>query len=403
MESRRAPRCFSPWQGLVCGGYDRVVATSAAQSGPNRGGGADSVARNPDANRLGLDYRAEAVKLGKPVVPIIDAHIHVNGKAAAAVFKDVAALYGIERIVTQTRLAEAHAVRDVLGPMARFVAIPDYGSTDRQTAMTSGYLADIERWHTEFGAKLMKLWCAPRLQDLAQGPGASEYVPLDSPWRVRQAALAQSLGMMIKVHIADPDTWFQTKYADASRYGTKRSQYEPLERMLDRFHGPWILAHMGGWPEDLGFLSDLLDRHPTVNLDTSATKWIVREVSKHSRAEVVDFLTRYAGRILFGSDIVTTDEHLLADKRPGVYSGELASSPDQAFELYASRYWALRTLWETDYDGPSPIADPDLAMVDPARFTPSDAPTLRGKSVPSDVLRSLYAGAARRVFGSWVD
>ncbi|MBX3361519.1 MAG: amidohydrolase family protein [Phycisphaeraceae bacterium] len=360
-------------------------------------------ARNPDANRLGLDYRAEAAKLGTPVVPIIDAHIHVNGGHAARVFKDVAVLYGIDRIVTQTRLAEAHAVRDVLGPMARFVAVPDYGSADRRTAMTSGYLADIERWRTEFDARLMKLWCAPRLRDLATGDDANEYVPLDSPWRIRQVELAQSLGMMVKVHIADPDTWFSTKYADASRYGTKRSQYEPLERMLDRFAGPWILAHMGGWPEDLAFLSDLLDRHPALNLDTSATKWMVRELSKHSRDEVVDFLSRYAGRILFGSDIVTTDEHLMPEKKAGVYSGELASSPEQAFELYASRYWALRTLWETEYNGPSPIADPDLAMVDPSRFAPTDAPLLRGKSLDASMLRTLYAGAARRVFGSWLD
>lgn len=362
-----------------------------------------ALAANPDANRLGLDYRAEAVRLGPPVLPIIDAHIHVNGRMAAKVFKEVATLYGVERVVTQTRLAEAHAVRDVLGPMARFVAIPDYGSSDRDTAMSSGYLADIERWSSEFGARLMKLWCAPRLRDLATGPGAPEFVPLDSPWRIKQVELAQSLGMMVKVHIADPDTWFQTKYADTSRYGTKRSQYEPLERMLDRFAGPWILAHMGGWPEDLAFLSNLLDRHPSLNLDTSATKWIVREVSKHPRDEVVDFLTRYSGRILFGSDIVTTDEHLIENKKPGVYSGELASNAEQAFELYASRYWALRTLWESDYDGPSPIADPDLAMVDPARYTPSDAPTLRGKRLPPDLLKSLYSGAARRVFGTWLD
>ncbi|MCW5769391.1 MAG: amidohydrolase family protein [Phycisphaeraceae bacterium] len=374
-----------------------------AHSGTSTSPSAGPAPRNPDANRLGLDYRAEAAKLGTPAVPIIDAHIHVNGGRAARVFKDVASLYGIDRVVTQTRLVEAHAVRNVLGTMARFVAVPDYGSADRRTAMTSGYLADIERWRTEFDARLMKLWCAPRLRDLATGEDANEYVPLDSPWRIRQVELAQSLGMMVKVHIADPDTWFSTKYADASRYGTKHSQYEPLERMLDRFAGPWILAHMGGWPEDLAFLSDLLDRHPTVNLDTSATKWIVREISKHSRDEVVGFLTRYAGRILFGSDIVTTDEHLMPDKKAGVYSGELASSPEQAFELYASRYWALRTLWETDYDGPSPIADPDLAMVDPSRFAPTDAPLLRGKSLDASMLRTLYSGAARRVFGSWLD
>ncbi|HRI41291.1 MAG TPA: hypothetical protein PLW54_06390, partial [Bacteroidia bacterium] len=78
------------------------------------------------------------------------------------------------------------------------------------------------------------------------------------------------------VHIADPDTWFATRYSDARRYGTKREQYQGLERMLDRFTNPWIAAHMGGWPEDLGFLDGMLARHPNLHIDTSATKWVVR-------------------------------------------------------------------------------------------------------------------------------
>ena len=36
-------------------------------------------------------------------------------------------------------------------------------------------------------------------------------------------------------------------------------------------------------------------------------------------------------------------------------------------------------------------------MVDPARFGPMDAPTLRGLSLPVDVLAEMYGGAARRV------
>jgi hypothetical protein len=76
---------------------------------------------------------------------------------------------------------------------------------------------------------------------------------------------------------------------------------------------------------------------------------------------------------------------------------DLADSPEGAFDLYASRYLALRMMLETGYDGESPIADPDLMMVDPARFGPMDAPTLRGLSLPVDVLAEMYGGAARRV------
>jgi hypothetical protein len=37
---------------------------------------------------------------------------------------------------------------------------------------------------------------------------------------------------------------------------------------------------------------------------------MVRELSKHSRDELIAFLRRFKGRVLFGSDIVTAEEHI---------------------------------------------------------------------------------------------
>jgi hypothetical protein len=107
----------------------------------------------------------------------------------------------------------------------------------------------------------------------------------------------------------------------------------------------------------------------------------------------VRFLQRFGGRVLFGSDIYTSDEHLTAGNKEREILA-LAGSPEEAFDLYASRYWALRTLFETDHVGPSPIADPDLAMVEPRTYTDMDAPQLVGKEVPPDVLASVYHDAA---------
>ena len=76
-----------------------------------------------------------------------------------------------------------------------------------------------------------------------------------------------------------------------------------------------------------------------------------------------------------------------------------ASSPEDAYDLYASRYWALRTLLETDHVGASPIADPDLHLVDPDNHTPLDAPLLRGCSLPDDVLKALYFDTAKDLLG----
>jgi hypothetical protein len=296
------------------------------------------------------------------------------------------------------RLSDAPVVREVLGDMVRFIAFPDFRGEDRAKAFKDAFLTDIQKFHDDYGARIVKLWNAPRLRELITGDAAKELIEFDAPWRVRAAELAQSLNMMMMVHVADPDTWFATRYKDADKFGTKLSHYRGLEVMLDRFPMPWVAAHMGGWPENLPFLSGLFERHPNLYIDTSATKWVVRELSKHPREEVLEFFTRWRGRLLFGSDIVTTDEHLAPKAGPPASPmADLANSPESAFDLYASRYYALRTMFETSYKGESPIADPDLKMVDATKYDDMSAPQLQGLSFPRDLLTDLYHNAATKL------
>ncbi|MHC4948006.1 MAG: amidohydrolase family protein [Planctomycetota bacterium] len=343
------------------------------------------------ANRLGLDYAGEAARLGPPPAPVIDAHTHVGGVAAARIYRQVAELYGVRLTYSMTHLEQVDDVRSVLGDAVRFIAVPNWQAEDKRHHLGRGFIRRIEDFHAA-GARIAKFWAAPRGTDYATELGEPDFMRLDAPHRIDAMETAAGLGMVFMVHVADPDTWFATKYRDASVYGTKAAQYEPFEAMLERFDRPWIAAHLGGWPEDLEFLTGLLDRHANLRLDTSATKWMVRELSRHARDDVVAFLARFRGRILFGSDIVTSDDHLRPEADHEFFAG--ASSPDEAFDLYASRYWALLTLLETDHDGESPIADPDLALVDPDRHGPLDAPRLRGLAVPPDLLRSIYHDAA---------
>jgi hypothetical protein len=352
------------------------------------------------ANRFGLDYRAEAGRLGAPVCPIVDAHAHINGGRAARVYKEVCDLYGIERVYSQTQLAQADAVKAVLGERVRFVAIPEYMHADRRWAHTTGFLENLDEWHAR-GARMVKFWGAPRLRDYLEplGMAASE-LSFDSEWRLRIAERAKALGMALMVHVADPDTWFATKYADAARYGTKRSHYDSLSRLLDQTGMPCLGAHMAGWPEDLGFLREFLQRHPRLVIDTSATKWMVRELSTHPRDALLAFLEEFRGRVVYGSDIVTSDEHL-EPSASEAFGAALASSEREAFDLYASRYWAYRVMLETDYDGESPIADPDLAMVDPVRFDVMSAPRLVGRALGPEMLRVLYRDAVAGSLDAW--
>lgn len=357
------------------------------------------------ANRLGLDYRAEAERLGPPPVPIVDAHLHIHGPEAAELLDEVASCYGVTEFVSQSSIHDATSIRRIFGDRVRFVATPEYMAKDKKHAFTTGFVENLEVWHREYGSKMVKFWGAPRLRDVLTmydlDPGMAAF---DSPWRIEVAERAVELGMMFMVHVADPDTWFKTKYADASVYGTKAQQYESLDNLLGRFDVPCLIAHMGGWPEDLDFLDRLLQRHPRAILDTSATKWMVREISKHDTLRLTGFLDRHRGRILFGSDIVTHDEHLrTSDPAENRYGVHLAASRDQAFELYASRYWALRTMFETAYRGESPIVDPDLAMVDPETFDALSAPELHGHNLGDERLRVLYRGAAEQTLLAWLD
>jgi hypothetical protein len=284
------------------------------------------------------------------------------------------------------------------GGRVSFIGFPEFRHSDRRWAWSEGYVEHIQRFRDEQGARVIKLWNAPRMFELFEGEAGRDIIAFDSHWRVKQVKKAQSLGMGIMVHIADPDTWFATKYADQAKYLAKGDHYPALEWMMDRFAGPWLAAHMGGFAEDLGFLDGLLTRHANLYLDTSATKWVVRELSRHPREMVREFFLKWQGRILFGSDVVTVDEHLAPTveeagkvKHP---MADLANSPESAFELYASRYLALRLLFETEYEGESGIADPDLMLVNPTLGPGLHAPWLRGIGLPKDALRVLYRGAA---------
>jgi len=345
------------------------------------------------ANRLGLDYEAESTRMPPIEGGIIDVHTHIGGTEAARIFLEVAEQYGISLVYSMTHLEEVETVSEILGDRLRLIAVPGVSTDDDRLLQVSGnFIERLQEYHAH-GCRIVKFWVAPRTVDLATEMGMPGALALDAPARLSVMEAAADMGMMFMVHVADPDTWFQTRYRDEEIYGTKRSQYEPLEKLLDRFTVPWIAAHMGGWPENLDFLDHLLNSHPNLYLDTSATKWMIRELSRHPGPDMVLFFQRHRGRLLFGSDIVTLESHLDGGNTGSVMSAK-ASTPREAYDLYASRYWALRTFLETTYEGSSPIADPDLSLLDPETYTSLDAPILRGIALEKEDLDWVYNRAA---------
>ena len=321
------------------------------------------------ANRLGLLYRHEATQLPWHG-PIWDVHTHLHDLEAARLFFQVADLFGIERVWSMSPLEMVDPITAEFGDRIQFIAVPNYKAFDQPDTFTTDWLARIEAFAAK-GSRICKFWAAPRGRDFHPA------LRLEAPIRREGMDLAKSLGMILMTHIADPDTWFASHYQDHHRYGTKAQQYEIFSQWLDEYHDvTWIAAHMAGNPEHLDQLQVLLDRHPNLYLDTAATKWMVRELSKHPEP-FRDFARRNPGRVLFGSDIV-------------------ADEADMSFDLLASRYWALRMFLETDYTGPSPIEDPDLQLVDPTT-PPGTTATLRGAQLDPVTLASVYHHAAQTI------
>lgn len=326
-----------------------------------------------DANRLGLLYRHEAANLPWKE-PIIDGHIHIANVTAARELFAVADLFGVTKVWSQTQLEEVEAIQREFPGRVEFVTVPNYMARDKPETFTTDWFDRMEKMR-ELGARSIKFWAAPRGRDFFEHP------ELDHPLRLAAMRHARSLGYELFVaHVADPDTWFATMYKDSFRYGTKAAHHERLRRVLEEFSDVnWMVAHMGGDPEHLDHLHELLSTYPHLHLDSSATKWMVRELSKQPE-QTAAFLREHPGRIVFGSDIVAAP-------------GDMNLSAEARFDLYASRYWALRTMWETDYDGPSSIVDPDLSLVDPTLPKLSTA-MLRGMSVDAGTLGVFYQSAA---------
>ena len=340
-------------------------------------------ANRADYTRAGVDYRRP---MPRPKVDgiVIDFHCHLLARRHAKDWFEAADHYGIDCFITMTPLEEAVVLLRDWGYLPdgspapgspgrlHFIAVPQWGP-NAPANWIDDYMVRLEAFYN-LGSRIIKFHAAP-------GTMAMRGVRLDHPSMRPLFREAVGRGMAIMTHIGDPDTWYNGKYAaDPKKFGTRDEHYRMWEGLLEEYRGvPWIGAHMGGNPEDLGRLQDLLDRFPDLLLDCSATRWMVREISAR-RDAAREFFIRNHDRILFGSDQVSGD--------------------DRGFDFLASRFWAHRKLWETAHTGPAPIFDPDLRE--------DRQPTLRGLALPDGVLQKIYHDNPIRflarqgiTFGGW--
>jgi predicted TIM-barrel fold metal-dependent hydrolase len=231
-------------------------------------------------------------------------------------------------------------------------------------------IEDISKTKDE-GYSLAKSWCGPRWRDYIEDVPSD--FRIDSPKLEPVFQALEDNDLPLLIHVADPDTYFELHYQDASKYGTKEENLYQLEAVLER-HPKVVfqIPHFGAQPEihRLQNLASWFDRFPNIIIDTASSRWMARELSKNIK-KARDFLARYSGKILFGTDLS-------------------ANRGDR--EYFSGRYIAQRILWETDVqDEPLPFEDADTKD--------SGGTFINGLDLPLKVLRKLYWENAIRVYG----
>ena len=252
--------------------------------------------------------------------PAIDMHAHINARTPADVAAWVKTMdeVGIEKTVVLTGATGDQfdqLVELYLKPYpTRFqlwcgVTVADIDKPDYPQRAA----AELERCYRK-GARGIG-----ELSDKGSGYGRDSNAPRDKRLHPDDPRLdpfwnkAAELKMPANIHMADhPSAWtpldlFQERtpdYQSFNQYGKDVPSYQDLIGIRDKLLArhpktTFIACHLGNQGNDLATLSKELDKFPNLYLDISARDY---EVGRVPRA-AVKFLTKYRGRVAFGTDM----------------------------------------------------------------------------------------------------
>jgi len=129
------------------------------------------------------------------------------------------------------------------------------------------------------------------------------------------------LGIPVAIHVTDPEAFFQPLDATNERYEelienptwhfygakfpSKESVIEARDRMFAKHPDTtFISLHFGNWPEDLDYVSDMLNRNPNAVVEFGARQAELGRQPRRARR----FFLEYQDRILFGTDARISEE-----------------------------------------------------------------------------------------------
>jgi predicted TIM-barrel fold metal-dependent hydrolase len=252
----------------------------------------------------------------RPKYPVIDYHNHLDSMEPADVLK-VMDECGIERVVNITmRTGEAAPRMIHKFHQAASDRFSTYGWMDWSDVHTTGFFErSVERLEklVEHGACGLKLW-----KDLGTSvrDASRNLLQVDDERLAPLFEKAAELNVPIMFHIADPDAFFEpidnqneryeelAAHPEWSFHGSHFSKPQLLEQR-DRVFArhpktTFVAAHVAEHPEDLAYVSRLLDLNPNLSVDIGARCAELGRQPYTAR----EFFLKYSGRILFGTDLI---------------------------------------------------------------------------------------------------
>ncbi len=128
------------------------------------------------------------------------------------------------------------------------------------------------------------------------------------------------LGIPVSIHVTDPEAFFRPidntneryeeliEHPDWSFYGpqfpSKESVLEARNRVFAKHpHTMFVALHVANWPENLDYVSSVLDRYPNVMVEFGAREAELGRQPRRAR----EFFLKYQDRIMFGTDNEVTE------------------------------------------------------------------------------------------------
>jgi predicted TIM-barrel fold metal-dependent hydrolase len=128
------------------------------------------------------------------------------------------------------------------------------------------------------------------------------------------------LGIPVSIHVTDPEAFFHpidssneryeelTEHPDWSFYGNGYPSKESILAARDRVFArhprtTFVALHMANWPENLNYVSGVLDKYPNVMVEFGAREAELGRQPRRAR----EFFLKYQDRIMFGTDNEVTE------------------------------------------------------------------------------------------------